>query len=72
MRQAMLASSIATSAYTYQDFTNDELEDYVTALQTPQMQQVYTLLNAIQFEITASRYERLAYRLGKSGLSEDI
>ncbi|MQQ07136.1 DUF2059 domain-containing protein [Epibacterium sp. SM1979] len=72
MRLEMVESALTSSAYAYQGFTNQELETYSDALETPEMQEVYRLLNAIQFEITASRYEELAYRLGKIGPSEDI
>lgn len=72
MRLSMQTSGLTSSAYAYQDFTNDELATYSDALETPQMQKVYQLLNAIQFEITASRYEDLAHRLANIGPSEDI
>ncbi len=72
MRLSMQTSGLTSSAYAYQDFTNAELEAYSDALETPQMQKVYQLLNAIQFEITASRYEALAHRLAQIGPSEDI
>lgn len=66
------ANNLTSSAYAYQGFSNGELEAYSDALETPQMQEVYRLLNAVQFEITASRYETLAYRLAKIGVGEDI
>ncbi len=72
MRLSMQTSGLAASAYTYQGFDNAELENYITALETPEMQEVYSLLNAIQYEITASRYEEMAYRLGRIGAGQDI
>lgn len=72
MRLSMQTSGLAASAYTYQAFNNSELEDYILALETPEMQEVYSLLNAIQYEITASRYEEMAYRLGRIGAGQDI
>ncbi len=51
------------SAYTYREFSDAEVEEYLRALQHPKMQQVYEILSAIQFEIMADRYERLAAAL---------
>ncbi len=54
---------ILGSAYTYRNFSNDEIAEYLRALQDPKMKQVYEILNAIQFEIMADRYEKLAAAL---------
>ena len=72
MRMALRASNLAASAYTYQSFSEAEVEAYVEALETPLMQQVYELLNAVQFEITANRFEALAFRMKELGQGEDI
>jgi Uncharacterized protein conserved in bacteria (DUF2059) len=72
MRMSMRASSLAASAYTYQGFSDTDLELYVEALETPLMQRVYELLNAVQFEITANRFEELAFRMKELGQGEDI
>lgn len=72
MRMALRASNLAASAYTYQGFSEAEIEAYVEALETPLMQEVYELLNAVQFEITANRFEALAYRMMELGQGEDI
>ncbi|WP_281955301.1 DUF2059 domain-containing protein [Pseudophaeobacter arcticus] len=72
MRMALRASNLAASAYTYQSFSEAEVEAYVEALETPLMQQVYELLNAVQFEITANRFEALAFRMSELGQGEDI
>ncbi|MEP0154999.1 DUF2059 domain-containing protein [Pseudophaeobacter sp.] len=72
MRIALRASNLAASAYTYQGFSEAEVEAYVKALETPLMQQVYELLNAVQFEITANRFEALAFRMKELGQGEDI
>lgn len=63
MRREMAASSLAQSAYIYRDFTIEEVEAYVEALEHPLMQEVYELLNAIQYEIQANRFEELAHRM---------
>jgi hypothetical protein len=69
---AMQASSLAGNAYTYQGFTDAELEDYAEALEQPLMQEVYELLNAVQNEITANRFEVLAYRMAEMHPGQDI
>ena len=63
MRSSIAASSLANSAYTYRDFTTEEVSDYVDALKQPLMQEVYELLNAVQYEIQANRFEELAHRM---------
>lgn len=72
IRMAMQAANLAASAYVYQDFSDAEIETYVEALEAPLMQKVYELLNAVQFEITANRFEELAYRMQELGQGEDI
>lgn len=72
MRMALRASSMASSAYAYQDFSDEEVRSYVRALETPLMQEVYELLNAVQYEITANRFEALAYQMKGLGQGEDI
>lgn len=72
LRLALQASSLAGSAYTYQAFSDQELLDYVVALEQPLMQTVYELLNAVQYEITANRFELLASRLSELAIGQDI
>ncbi len=55
--------TILGAAYTYRDFSDEDMRAYVAALSHPKMRQVYELLNAIQFEVMAARYERLAAAL---------
>ena len=64
MAASMRQSGIHSAAYTYGDFSDDDLENYVEALETPLMARVYELLNAVQYEVMADRFERLAARLG--------
>lgn len=64
--------AILNAAYTYRDFSDDDLRAYVDALEDPQMQQVYEVLNAIQFEIMADRYEKLAAALAGLAPQTDI
>ena len=72
MRLALKSSALASSAYTYQDFSDGELLGYVQALEQPLMQTVYVLLNAVQYEITANRFELLASRLSEIANAQDI
>lgn len=71
LRVKLQLSALAASAYTYQEMTLDDLQAYLEALEHPMMQQVYELMNAVQYEILANRYEVLAARLaGLSGGQE--
>lgn len=72
MLVALRASALAGNAYTYQGFSDAELEDYAEALEEPLMQEVYELLNAVQNEITANRFEVLAYRMAEMHPGQDI
>lgn len=63
LRAAIERTSLAGAAYTYQSFGDAELLVYVEALESPAMRRVYELMNAIQFEITAQRFEMLAARM---------
>ena len=72
MRLAMQASALAGSAYTYQAFSDQELSEYVDALEQPLMQTVYELLNAVKYEVTANRFELLASRLSELTMGQDL
>jgi len=63
LRTAIKLQTLASSAYAYRDFTDDEILAYAKELETPQMRGVYELLNAIQYELAAERYEEIARRL---------
>ncbi|WP_375173001.1 DUF2059 domain-containing protein [Pseudooceanicola sp.] len=70
--EAMRIAGLASSAATYQDFTNDEIEAYAEALEAPLMQEVYELMNAVQFEIMADRYEEVASRLAELNPGQEL
>jgi hypothetical protein len=72
MRISMQASALTGSAYTYQAFSDDEVEAYTQALEHPDMKMVYNLMNAVQFEVMADRYEALAARMSNLQPSEDL
>ena len=72
IRQNVVLYGILGSAYTYRDFSDDDMRAYLDALKAPEMQQVYEVLNAIQFEIMANRYEKLAAALAGLAPQQDI
>jgi len=72
LRFAIRASALNGAAYTYREFTNDELSAYIAALEEPLMQEVYELLNAVQYEIMANRFEALADRMAELQPGQDI
>ncbi len=63
MRKNIEVNSLVANAYAYRDLSDEELIDYLAALQDPKMGQVYEILNAVQYQIMAERYETLASRL---------
>lgn len=72
MRDANKAQALANSAYTYRDFTTEELATYAKALEDPGMQRVYDLMNAVQYEIMANRFEAVAARLHGIQPAQDL
>ncbi|WP_135505754.1 DUF2059 domain-containing protein [Roseovarius aestuariivivens] len=60
LRRSLQVSGLTAAAYTYQDFSEEDLAAYLVALEHPDMQQVYELMNAVQYEIMANRFEELA------------
>ncbi|MEX0318293.1 MAG: DUF2059 domain-containing protein [Ruegeria sp.] len=72
MRSALQLSALAGAAYTYQDFSDEDVDTYVEALEQPLMQEVYELLNAVQYEIMAGRFEILATRMADLHPAQDI
>ncbi len=72
LRRSMQMTGLASSAYTYQAFDDDEISAYADALEHPQMQKVYALMNAVQFEIMADRYEAMAVAMAKLQPSQEL
>lgn len=72
MRADMTEAGLANAAYTYRDLTLEEIETYTEALEAPQMQEVYELMNAIQYEIMANRFEVLAARMAEMHPGEEL
>ncbi|MEL7257590.1 MAG: DUF2059 domain-containing protein [Pseudomonadota bacterium] len=63
LRVNLQVSALANAAYTYQDFSEEDIRAYLEALEHPDMQLVYELMNAVQYEIMANRFEVLAGRM---------
>ena len=72
MRASIKNKALASSAYTYQAFSDEEVQKYAAALEDPKMQEVYALMNAVQFEIMANRYEVVAQRLAGMQPSQEL
>lgn len=72
LKQGLAASSLVGEAYTYRDFSDAEVAEYRAALEAPEMRQVYEILNAIQYEIMAERYEALAAALADLAPQTDL
>lgn len=72
MRRSIKANALANAAYTYQAFSDQEVADYADALADPRMQKVYALMNAVQYEIQANRFEEVATRLSAMQPSQDL
>lgn len=63
LRQSLRESSLIGAAYTYRSIPDADLRRYLEALKAPKMQRVYELMNAVQYEIMANRFEALADRM---------
>lgn len=72
LREGLRESALEGAAYTYQAFTDEDLITYAEALEDPKMQQVYELMNAVQYEIMANRFEAVAERLSDMQPSQDL
>ncbi|MEL7299573.1 MAG: DUF2059 domain-containing protein [Pseudomonadota bacterium] len=72
MEQAMIIGSVTNAAFTYRDFTDEEMLAYLEALREPLMQRVYELMNAVQFQLQADRFETLAARMVDLYPQQDI
>lgn len=72
LRTEIQRSALAGSAWTYRDFSDGDLASYAEALEHPQMAEVYELLNAVQYEIMANRFEVLAGRMADLHPGQDI
>ncbi len=72
MRAQMEQAGLLSAAWTYRDLSTADLERYTEALENEKMRQIYEILNAVQFELMAERYERLAAALADLHPQQDI
>jgi len=72
LRENLEESGLYGAAYTYRDIDDADMRAYLEALRAPKMQQVYALMNAIQHEVTANRFEVLADRLAGITGGQDL
>lgn len=72
LRASLRQSALEGAAFTYQAFSDDELVTYSEALEHPDMKKVYELMNAVQYEIMANRFEAVADRLRVMQPSQDL
>nr|MBR9841947.1 DUF2059 domain-containing protein [Paracoccaceae bacterium] len=72
LRRDMAASALTGAAYTYRDFSDAQIETYAEALENPQMQTVYELMNAVHYEIMMNRFEALALRMGELSPGQEL
>ena len=72
MRRRLQITGLSSSAYTYQAFSDGEITAYADALEHPKMQKVYALMNAVQFDIMADRYEEMALEMRNLQPSQEL
>lgn len=72
MEAEIEASALIGSAYTYQAFSDAEVLDYAKALENPKMRRVYELMNAVQYEVMANRFEALAVAMQRLQPSQEL
>lgn len=72
MRRDLAIYSMLGTAYAYRDFSDADVRSYREALEAPAMRRIYELLNAIQFEIMAERYEVLGRELARLAPQQEI
>jgi len=72
MREEMRASALVNAALTYRSLSTEDLRAYAEALSHPLMARVYELMNAVQFEIMANRFEALAARLAEVPPAQEL
>ncbi|WP_299147961.1 DUF2059 domain-containing protein [uncultured Tateyamaria sp.] len=72
LKESIEQGAISGGAYTYQAFSDDEVLEYAKALEHPKMRRVYDLMNAVQYEIMANRFEALASAMQRLQPSQEL
>nr|WP_147105065.1 DUF2059 domain-containing protein [Tateyamaria sp. syn59] len=72
LKEEIAASALTGAAYTYQSFSDEEVLAYTEALEHPKMRNVYDLMNAVQYEVMANRFEALARAMQSLQPSQEL
>jgi len=72
LREEIAKGALSGAAYTYQAFSDAEVLEYTEALEHPVMRHVYDLMNAVQYEIMANRFEALAREMQRLQPSQEL
>ncbi len=72
IKEEIEAGALIGAAYTYQSFSDSEVLEYTEALENPKMRQVYDLMNAVQYEVMANRFEALASAMQRLQPSQEL
>lgn len=72
LKAELSKGALTGAAYTYQAFSDEEVLAYAKALEHPTMRRVYDLMNAVQYEIMANRFETLARAMQGLQPSQDL
>lgn len=72
LRTELERNALTDAAFTYRGFSDDDIQIYAEALEHPDMTRLYELMNAVQYEIMASRFEILAYRMADLHPSQEL
>ncbi|MEP4198043.1 MAG: DUF2059 domain-containing protein [Aliishimia sp.] len=72
LRLSIQSNALSGASYTYQAFSDDEVVAYADALEHPKMREVYDLMNAVQYEVMANRFEALAAAMARLQPSTDL
>lgn len=72
LRLSLAEGALTGAAYTYRDFTDEEILAYAEALEHPLMSRLYELMNAVQYEIMANRFEALAIEMADLQPAQDL
>ena len=72
LEESIAQGAMTGAAYTYQSFSDDEVLEYAKALEHPKMREVYDLMNAVQYEIMAIRFEALAVEMQDLQPSQEL
>ena len=68
----MRRSGLVSAAWTYRDISDADVDAYLAALQSPEMTELYLVLNKVQFQVMVEFYEKLGARLAEIAPQTDL